>query len=49
MCVSKSERVLVVYVCVRVLGESRALYIMAKECMSVEWSVDESSKVEGES
>lgn len=43
------------FMCVRerVLGESRALYIMAKEqvcvCVCFEWSVGESSKVEGQS
>lgn len=35
--------------CVSLGGKSKALYIMAKEQLCVEWSVDESSKVEGQS
>lgn len=44
---------LLFYACVSVCesrgGGSKALYIMAKEQLCVEWSVDESSKVEGQS
>lgn len=50
VCVWVKENVCLWIMCVwEIWGESRALYIMEKECMSVDWSVDESSKVEGQS